>query len=64
MRECLICGAHKHVQSCEKIQLCTRCAGVLWDVLYPKLHPEKVNPAEDHSVKEQSAGEKQTAASA
>ena len=41
MRECLICGSREHVQSCEKIQLCTRCAGVLWDVLYPKLHPEK-----------------------
>lgn len=41
MRECLICGSHEHVQSCEKIQLCTRCAGVLWDVLRPKLHPEE-----------------------
>ena len=26
MRECMICGAHKPVLSCEKIQLCHRCA--------------------------------------
>lgn len=47
MRECLICGARKHVQSCEKIQLCTRCAGVLWDVLRPKLHPKAAEKTEE-----------------
>ncbi len=52
MRECLICGARKHVQSCEKIQLCTRCAGVLWEALQPKLHPKDTKPAEDVSKEE------------
>ena len=51
MRECLICGAHEHVQSCDKIQLCTRCAGVLWDVLYPKLPPEVVQEETEKSKK-------------
>ena len=42
MRECMICGAHHPVLSCEKIQLCNRCAEVLWTVLLPKIHPERV----------------------
>ena len=47
MRECMICGAHKPVLSCEKIQLCHRCAEVLWTVLLPKIHPERVQQAEE-----------------
>lgn len=51
MRECMICGAHKPVLSCEKIQLCHRCAEVLWTVLLPKIHPERVQreAAEENS---------------
>ena len=51
MRECMICGAHKPVLSCEKIQLCHRCAEVLWMVLLPKIHPERVQreAAEENS---------------
>ena len=45
MRECMICGMHRHVMRCEKVQLCTRCAEVLWEVLQPKLHPEQVQQA-------------------
>ena len=47
MRECMICGAHHPVLSCEKIQLCNRCAEVLWTVLLPKIHPERVQQAEE-----------------
>ena len=51
MRECMICGAHKPVLSCEKIQLCHHCAEVLWTVLLPKIHPERVQreAAEENS---------------
>lgn len=52
MRECMICGARRPVLSCEKIQLCNRCAEVLWTVLLPKIHPERVQQAEQEKSSE------------
>ena len=52
MRECMICGTHKPVLSCEKIQLCHRCAEVLWTVLLPKIHPERVQQEQDEKTQE------------